>query len=54
MELSSDAMDTPDRFGVGLDHNILTASIRALISGVNRLGLVPKVVAQTAMDAALV
>jgi 2-isopropylmalate synthase len=30
-----------ERFGVGLDNNIVTASIRALISGVNRLGLVP-------------
>jgi len=54
MELSSDATDAPDRFGVGLDHNILTASIKALVSGVNRLGLVPKVVAQTAKNAALV
>ena len=54
MELSSDATDAPDRFGVGLDHNILTASIKALVSGVNRLGLVPKVVAKTAKDAALV
>jgi len=43
IELSSDATDAPDRFGVGLDHNILTASIKALVSGVNRLGLVPKV-----------
>ncbi len=54
MELSSDATDAPDRFGVGLDHNILTASIKALVSGVNRLGLVPKVEAKTAKDAALV
>ncbi|MDT8992416.1 2-isopropylmalate synthase [Curvibacter sp. APW13] len=30
-----------ERYGVGLDNNIVTASIRALISGVNRLGLVP-------------
>jgi 2-isopropylmalate synthase len=29
-----------ERFGVGMDTNIVTASIRALISGVNRLGLV--------------
>ena len=28
-----------ERFGVGMDTNIVTASIRALISGVNRLGL---------------
>ena len=54
MELSSDATDAPDRFGVGLDHNILTASIKALVSGVNRLGLVPKVAAKAAKDAALV
>jgi len=53
MELSSDATDAPDRFGVGLDHNILTASIKALVSGVNRLGLVSEV-AKTAKDAALV
>ena len=54
MELSSDSTDSPDRFGVGLDHNILTASIKALVSGVNRLGLVPKVAAKAATDAALV
>ena len=29
-----------ERFGVGMDTNIVTASIQALISGVNRLGLV--------------
>ena len=28
-----------ERFGVGMDTNIVTASIKALISGVNRLGL---------------
>ena len=54
MELSSDAIDAPDRFGVGLDHNILTASIKALVSGVNRLGLVPEVTAKAVKDAALV
>jgi 2-isopropylmalate synthase len=54
MELSSDAIDAPDRFGVGLDHNIVTASIKALVSGVNRLGLVPQVAAQAAKDAVLV
>jgi len=37
---------------VGLDHNILTASIKALVSGVNRLGLVPKVAVK--VEAALV
>ena len=29
-----------ERFGVGMDTNIVTASIQALLSGVNRLGLV--------------
>jgi len=28
-----------ERFGVGLDSNIVTASLQALISGVNRLGV---------------
>jgi 2-isopropylmalate synthase len=55
MELSTDATDSPDRFGVGLDHNIVTASIKALVSGVNRLGLVPQQgVAEAAKEAALV
>ena len=39
MELSTDTTESPDRFGVGLDHNIVTASIKALVSGVNRLGV---------------
>jgi 2-isopropylmalate synthase len=30
-----------ERFGVGMDTNIVTASIQALLSGVNRLGLSP-------------
>ena len=30
---------TLERFGVGLDGNIVTASLQALISGINRLGL---------------
>ncbi len=30
-----------ERFGVGIDGNIVTASIKALISGANRLGCVP-------------
>ncbi len=30
-----------ERFGVGMDTNIVTASVKALLSGVNRLGLVP-------------
>ena len=54
MELSSDDTDAPDRFGVRLDHNIVTASIKALVSGVNRLGLVPKVAALAAKDVAVV
>jgi 2-isopropylmalate synthase len=54
MELSSDSTESPDRFGVGLDHNILTASIKALVSGVNRLGLVPKVAVKAMKDVALV
>ncbi len=29
-----------ERFGVGMDTNIVTASVKALVSGVNRLGLV--------------
>ena len=36
MEISQDAVDH-DYYGVGIDANIITASIRALISGVNRL-----------------
>jgi 2-isopropylmalate synthase len=56
MELSAQATDFPDRFGVGLDHNIVTASIKALVSGVNRLGLVPQGagVAKASEKAALV
>ena len=30
-----------ERFGVGMDTNIVTASVKALLSGVNRLALVP-------------
>jgi len=32
------AKGSGDCYGVGIDSNIVTASIRALISGVNRLG----------------
>ena len=39
MELSTGA-GSGERFGVGLDTNIVTASVKALVSGVNRLGLV--------------
>jgi 2-isopropylmalate synthase len=31
--------NSSERYGVGLDGNIITASLQALISGVNRLGL---------------
>jgi 2-isopropylmalate synthase len=31
--------DSTERYGVGLDGNIVTASLQALVSGVNRLGL---------------
>jgi 2-isopropylmalate synthase len=31
--------ESTERYGVGLDSNIVTASLQALISGVNRLGL---------------
>ena len=40
-----------ERYGVGLDSNIVTASLKALVSGVNRLGLHPhstRLQAQTA------
>jgi 2-isopropylmalate synthase len=30
----------PERFGVGMDTNIVAASVKALLSGLNRLGLV--------------
>jgi 2-isopropylmalate synthase len=38
LELTAQGKHT-ERFGVGLDGNIITASLQALISGVNRLGL---------------
>jgi 2-isopropylmalate synthase len=38
LELVS-AVGGPERFGVGMDTNIVTASVKALLSGVNRLGL---------------
>ena len=37
-----------ERYGVGMDANIVTASIRALISGVNRLGVVDRSMAAQA------
>jgi 2-isopropylmalate synthase len=39
LELIS-AQGGAERFGVGMDTNIVTASVKALVSGVNRLGLV--------------
>ena len=50
LELVSATGDTGkggERFGVGMDTNIVTASIQALISGVNRLGLVQAGVLET-------
>jgi 2-isopropylmalate synthase len=38
VELAAQGNST-ERYGVGLDGNIVTASLQALISGVNRLGL---------------
>ena len=35
-----------ERFGVGMDSNIVTASVKALLSGVNRLGLTESVVVE--------
>jgi 2-isopropylmalate synthase len=32
--------DSGDRYGVGIDSNIVTASLKALISGINRTGIV--------------
>ena len=37
LELMSHSGSSGDRYGVGIDGNIVTASIRAIISGVNRL-----------------
>ena len=36
---SSTSANRSDYFGVGIDENIITASIKALISGVNRIGV---------------
>ncbi len=36
---SSTSSNRSDYFGVGIDENIITASIKALISGVNRMGV---------------
>ena len=38
VELSTDGAKA-ERYGVGLDSNIVTASLKAIVSGVNRLGL---------------
>ena len=39
MERATMGSDKIERFGVGLDTNIVTASIKSLVSGVNRLGV---------------
>jgi 2-isopropylmalate synthase len=46
LELVS-AAGGPERFGVGMDTNIVTASVKALLSGVNRLGLSELVVVES-------
>jgi 2-isopropylmalate synthase len=40
MELAGggEAAQRGERYGAGIDSNIVTASIKALLSGVNRLG----------------
>lgn len=37
VELTPEDGSRGDRYGVGIDGNIVTASIRAIVSGVNRL-----------------
>ncbi|HNS94147.1 MAG TPA: alpha-isopropylmalate synthase regulatory domain-containing protein, partial [Thauera sp.] len=37
LELTEAGGQGGDRYGVGVDGNIVTASIRAIISGINRL-----------------
>ena len=37
LELTEAGGQGGDRYGVGVDANIVTASIRAIVSGVNRL-----------------
>ncbi|MBS0551349.1 MAG: hypothetical protein JSS47_02295, partial [Proteobacteria bacterium] len=37
VELTPEDGSQGDRYGVGIDGNIITASIRAIVSGVNRL-----------------
>jgi 2-isopropylmalate synthase len=46
LELVSAAGGT-ERFGVGMDTNIITASVKALLSGVNRLGSAELVVLES-------
>jgi 2-isopropylmalate synthase len=41
VELASEGSKA-ERYGVGLDSNIVTASLKAIVSGVNRLGLAAK------------
>jgi 2-isopropylmalate synthase len=45
VELAEEGSKT-ERFGVGLDSNIVTASLKALVSGVNRLGLQARALAE--------
>ncbi len=52
LELVSGAGGT-DRYGVGMDTNIVTASVKALLSGVNRLGLAELVVGESEAACAL-
>jgi 2-isopropylmalate synthase len=37
-----------ERFGVGIDANIVTASVKALVSGINRLMMATAAVQQAA------
>lgn len=37
MELSDSGGQGGERYGVGMDANIVTASLRAIVSGINRL-----------------
>jgi 2-isopropylmalate synthase len=53
LELAAEGNRT-ERFGVGLDGNIITASLQALISGVNRLGLQAAVAQQQPEEAVAV
>ncbi|MDX9698789.1 MAG: 2-isopropylmalate synthase [Rhodocyclaceae bacterium] len=45
LELMADHGDSTERYGVGMDGNIVTASVKAIVSGVNRL--YPEIMRQT-------